>query len=345
MLAEFLIELKFHEEQEKIAQIVTGSSSTVRHSMYDDYINASKGKASTKGKGKQHDGKNGKSRWRPPCNDYWNPGGCSQGHHCPHYIYHPRRQPGRRAICGSTRHSTSQCNRPVKPKAKNVEWEESTSGPPGPMRMRSAMNNSNGSRRSMRHLRERKGKGKGSRPKGKSKGKNPPRSITPRPSQSSLSKGDRSQPKPKHEARSCMTKDFLFAMMSTKPKPTWRHSTWSGTDYMICTVAEPQKKLPVFTARKWSLASDSRVSLYGHDAKTMKNFTLQFETDSQCDSLDRAWFGEMWFPVQKHTYHVQSSFTPRLHSRSGRIWILMRDIASQIYAFPGRKFEILPMPF
>ena len=29
----------------------------------------------------------------------------------------------------------------------------------------------------------------------------------------------------------------------------------------------------------------------------------------QCDSLDRAWFGEMWFPVQKHTYHVQSSAT------------------------------------
>ena len=32
MLAEFLIELKLHEEQDKIAQIVTGSSSTVKHS-------------------------------------------------------------------------------------------------------------------------------------------------------------------------------------------------------------------------------------------------------------------------------------------------------------------------
>ena len=79
---------------------------------------------------------------------------------------------------------------------------------------------------------------------------------------------------------------------------------------MICTVAEPQKKLPVFKAGKWSLASRSQsISLYGHDAKTMRNFTLHFDTDSQCDSLDRAWFGEMWFPVQKHTYHVQSSFT------------------------------------
>ena len=99
-----------------------------------------------------------------------------------------------------------------------------------------------------------------------------------------------------------MTNDFLFAMMPTKSKPTWRHSTWNGTDYMICTAAEPQKKLPVFRAGKWSLASDRRVSLYGHDAKTM-----HFDADSQCDSLDRAWFGEMWFPVQKYTYYVQSS--------------------------------------
>ena len=43
MLAEFLIELKLHEEQDKIAQIVTGSSGTVKHSMYDEHINASKG--------------------------------------------------------------------------------------------------------------------------------------------------------------------------------------------------------------------------------------------------------------------------------------------------------------
>ena len=86
-------------------------------------------------------------------------------------------------------------------------------------------------------------------------------------------------------------------MMSTKSKPTWRHSTWNGTDYMICTVVEPQKKLLVFRAGKWLRGS-------GHYAKTMKNFTLHFDTDDQCDTLDGAWFGEMWFPVQKHTYHV-----------------------------------------
>ena len=77
---------------------------------------------------------------------------------------------------------------------------------------------------------------------------------------------------------------------------------------MICTVVEPQKKLPVFRAGKWLLAADCRASLHGHDAKTMKNFTLHFDTDDQCDTLDRAWFGEIWFPVQKHTYHVQDAF-------------------------------------
>ena len=50
MLAEFLIELKLHEEQDKIAQIVTGSSGTAKHSMYDEYINASKGKIPVQGK-------------------------------------------------------------------------------------------------------------------------------------------------------------------------------------------------------------------------------------------------------------------------------------------------------
>ena len=68
-----------------------------------------------KGKGKGGDGKGGKQNWRLPCNDYWKPEGCQHGHHCPRY--HPRRQPGRCAICGSTRHYT-------KPKAKNAEYDE-----------------------------------------------------------------------------------------------------------------------------------------------------------------------------------------------------------------------------
>ena len=68
---------------------------------------------------------------------------------------------------------------------------------------------------------------------------------------------------------------------------------------MICMVADPQKKLPMFKPGKWSLLPDSRISLYGHDAKSMKNFTLHFDMAEQRDSLDRSWFGEMWFPVEK----------------------------------------------
>ena len=162
MLAEFFIELKLHEERNKIAQIVTGSSSTVKHSMYDEYINASKGKVLAKGKGKRGDGKGCKSKWRAACEEYWKPGGCSQGHNCPKY--HPRRQPGRCAICGSTRHYTSL------------------------------------------------------------------------------------------------------------------HTS---------SEAESQDR---------------------HDAKSMENFTLHFDMAEQCESLDRAWFGEMGFPVEKYTYKVQSSF-------------------------------------
>ena len=218
VLAEFLIELKLHEEQDKIAQIVTGSSSTVKHSMYDEYINASKGKVPVKGKDKQEDGKGGKSKWRAACDEYWKPGGCSQGHHCSKY--HPRTHPGRCAICGSTRHYASQCTRLVKPKVKNAEWDESNWYCEDDER-----HDYQWESEEYEASKGKKGKGKGSKPKGKSRGKNVPRSITPRPSQSSSSKGDRSQPKAKPEARSCMTNVFLFAMMFTKCKPTWRHST------------------------------------------------------------------------------------------------------------------------
>ena len=55
---------------------------------------------------------------------------------------------------------------------------------------------------------------------------------------------------------------------------------------------------------------ETRIALYGHDAKSMKNFTLHFDSPDQCDSLDRLWFGEMWFPMEKYVYQVQSSITP-----------------------------------
>ena len=212
-----------------------------------------KGRSLSKGKGKQGDGKGGKSNWRSACEEYWKPGGCSQGHHCPKY--HPRRQPGRCAICGSTRHYTSQRTRPVKPGAKNAEWDETAW-----QQDEVEWQDSQWETEEYEASKGKKGKGKGSKPKGKSKGKGAPRSITPRTAQSQSSRGDRSQPKAKPEARSCMTNDFLFAVMSTKSKPTWRHSNWNGTDYMICTVAEPQKKLPVFKPGAWSLLQYSRIS-------------------------------------------------------------------------------------
>ena len=75
------------------------------------------------------------------------------------------------------------------------------------------------------------------------------------------------------KSRSRVADGFLFAMMSTKSKPTWRHATWNSSDYMVCTVIEPQKKLPVFKPGKWSILPRSRIALYGHDAKSMKNLS------------------------------------------------------------------------
>ena len=196
MLAEFLIELRLHEEQDKIAQIVTGSSSTVKHSMYDEYINASKGKVLAKGKGKQKTIGSQEGALRVTIVLTF--------------------------IQGSSRADVQSADRLVilphsvlvqlSPKPRMLNGEESTwsyedeewYSPPWESAEYEASKG-------------KKGKGKGSKPKGKSKGKNAPRSITPKPSQSSPSKGNRSQPNPKPEARSCMTNDFLFAMMSTSP--------------------------------------------------------------------------------------------------------------------------------
>ena len=104
-------------------------------------------------------------------------------------------------------------------------------------------------------------------------------------------------------------RSFPFAMMSTKSKPIWRHATWNTTDYMVCTVVEPQKKLPVFKPGKWSINAQRRTALYGHDAKSTKSFTLHLDNESQCESLDRPWFGEVWLPVEKYAREVQSSIS------------------------------------
>ena len=139
-----------------------------------------------------------------------------------------------------------------------------------------------------------KGKGKRSKSKGKSKGKSTPRSITPRPSQTPRT--EKPQPKYKPEARSRMADGFLFAMMSTKSKPSMHGDMRHGiqqTTWFAQSSNRRSKKLPVVKPGKWSIAPRSRVALYGHDAKSMKNFTLHFDNDNQCDSLDRLWLGEM----------------------------------------------------
>ena len=176
--------------------------------------------------------------------------------------------------------------------------------PPGSMERMSGMKLT-GSLKSMKRPTERKEKGKDPNLKESPKA----RMCRDLLLQGSLHPQKVTDPNPKPEARSCMTNDFLFAMISNKSQPTWRHSTWNGYDYMICTVIELQKKLPVLKAGKWSLVADSRIYLYGHDAKSRKHFTLHFDMAEQCDSLDRAWFGKMWFPVEKHSYQVQSSAT------------------------------------
>ena len=124
MLSEVLmiIEVKLSEEQDKIAQTVTGSNGAqMKPTTYDEYVNASKAKTQ-KGKG---NGKGTSKNWRQPCADYWEPDSCSLGHNCPKH--HPRRKSGRCAFCGSTKHYTSQRKRPIKPKSKNIEHDEDQS--------------------------------------------------------------------------------------------------------------------------------------------------------------------------------------------------------------------------
>ena len=85
--------------------------------------------------------------------------------------------------------------------------------------------------------------------------------------------------------------------------------------------------------------------LYGHDAPNMKQFALHFEHIAENDSLDRRWFGEVWFPVVKPVLGAQYAW-------SSDTIIDPQDLHLQpksqklIFAFRGHKlrFEIPPMP-
>ena len=43
--------------------------------------------------------------------------------------------------------------------------------------------------------------------------------------------------------------------------------------------------------------------------RIQKQFTLHFETVAQCDSLDRPWFGEVWFLMEKNESDVNYAQT------------------------------------
>ena len=212
----------------------------------------------------------------------------------------------------------------MKPKAKNAEYDEDSTWQTEAEWYESTWENEE-----YEASKGKKGKGKRSKWKGKSKGKSTPRSMTPGPTQSQTPRTDRPQPKSKPEARSCVADGFRFAMMSTKSKPTWRHATWNSAD---CTV--------------WQMVdctSKSNCSLC-HDAKSMKNFTLHFDNENQCESLQRLWFGEMWFPVEKYVCQVQLSISQDCVLDPAEL-DLEPGQDEQELCFRDLKFEILSLPF
>ena len=173
-----------------------------------------KGKRPRKVRGKGSDSKGGKSNWRQPCYDYWSQMVASMD-----FIVHSLIQDDARTLCYlwlyEAPHSVHAQSSP-KPRQRSgmtLRGQKKQSG-----------RASHGRLKVYEASKGKKGKGKRSKSKGKSKGKGTPRSIVPRPSQSQTPRNDRAQPKAKPEARSCMTSDFLFAMMSKRSKPTWRHS-------------------------------------------------------------------------------------------------------------------------
>ena len=251
---------------------------------------------SRKVEAKVEKGKSSKQNCRQACSNNWRPDGSSLGHHCPKY--HPRRQP----VCGSTRHYTSQCQRPVKPKAKNAEYEDDST-----WHTDSEWPNQTWETEEYETSKGKKRKGMGGLgQKGSQKGRASRDPLLldllkPRiPDQTDL------RPSPSLKPDHARQMDYLFAMMSTKLKPTWWHTTWNSTDYMVCTVAEPQKKLTVFKPGKWTIDDQCKtrhVQPWCQEHEEV-HFALRERTD-QCESLDRLWFGQVWLPVEKYACDVQ----------------------------------------
>ena len=279
MLNAFLTEVKMIEEQQQLTDIVTNTAPSLKPSEYDVYM------SSMKGKGKSSKDKS-RTKWREPCAEWWKPQGCSKGQQCPKY--HPGKTPGRCTICGSTGHFTSTCTRPRKVKGKNVEADEDFEETWIEEEEDEEYAANKG----------KKGKGKGKK-KSKGKGKTP-KSVNPQPSSSSQS----SLPQ-KPSMWHVSTDGILFAAAKVKTKPSWRYATWKSMEYMVSTVASPQKNVPQFKEGKYTLDDSRDVVICGHDAKTFKRFSLCCEKG--VSSLDREWFGEIWYPVTGS--QVQSTVT------------------------------------
>ena len=59
----------------------------------------------------------------------------------------------------------------------------------------------------------------------------------------------------------------------------------------LCTVIEPQKKLPVFKPGKWSITHQHRVALNGHDAKIHhEEVPRQFKSRKKTSSVKKSKF-------------------------------------------------------
>ena len=98
--------------------------------------------------------------------------------------------------------------------------------------------------------------------------------------------------------------------------------------------------LPIVKTNKWSLMPQNRISLYGHYAKKMKNFTLRFDNTNQHDTLYRSRFGEMWFLVEKYVYQTQTSVAcDSIHLD------LEKNIVNRSCVLQSDKFEIQQMPY
>ena len=201
MLAEFLIELKLNEERDKIIQIVTGSNGAVKSQCMTSISMLVKRKHLLREKAKEEMVKVASLT----------------GVHLAMSI-------GRQtvahkdAIARSIIQADSQDD--VQSLALLVTTRLNPRMPSGTTpygKKKLSGKSSHWRPKSMKLPRARKVKGRGLSLKARVH-----RSI-PRPSQSQTSRNERPQPKAKPEARSCMTNDFLLAMMSTKSKPTWRH--------------------------------------------------------------------------------------------------------------------------